>query len=518
MRRLVLAAAVLLLPAAVAAQEMMDPRQMSGIPRPDGQVPAGTLTVRMVAGELASWAPTGTPVHLVAMRGGDVKVTTAPVNDEGRAEFTGLATDGLTAYYALSLWGEDRLVAQPATLPPKVGVRMMLAGRKRDKSSGAPIGPRLDDEAQGHEGVSTAPALPPAGEVEILARGRVEPGAKIVVRELLGGTTHEGKLEGTGGMLTARLQGLPTGPDRVYVAELLGGAHRSSPFMLSPHAGARRIIIAYDQLLLAIQGGAQPEEQKMWFELSITVANLGPSPIETGTDGLLLPLAAGFRSPVIREEQSSFSIVPGEGVRHVGAIPPGQVTVTVQFALEAKEGRVAFEMPAPLGMYQSQIAIAKGPGTVVTSGPENTTPQVRRADDGREYFMLTNFTVAPGESLRFAIAGLPVPAAWQGWVKGLAAVAVLLLVGMAFAAALRRPPAAAAGRARPAASVESARRELSSRREKLFAELVALERARQAQRIDDDAFAAHRRSIMAKLVLVHRELDDLEGNGGQASA
>jgi hypothetical protein len=499
--------------AAAQGQGMMDPRQMSGAARPDEQVAPGALTIRVLAGELAAWAPVGTLVHLVGLHGDRVSLQTEKVNDEGRAEFKGLVTDGLAAYYALSVYGGDRLVGQPVTPLPGVGTRMMLTGRKLD-ASGQPVGPAIDDEHQGHEGVAEAPRLPPAGEVEVLVRGRVEPGATAVLRELVTGTTREARLDGSSGALSTRFTGVEGGPERVYLAEVAaqegGKTHRSTPFQLTTDAGARRMVLVYDDLLFAMHGGGQPDEQRMWFEMTVTVANLGGSPIDVGPEGLLLPLPQGFRSASIPEESGMmFSLVPGKGLLRKGAVPPGQLTGVVQFALGADGGRVMFDMPAPIGMFQSQVAIVKAPGMVTNpSAGALAAPELRRAEDGREYYILSGFTVPPGESLRFEIAGLPTPAKWQGWVKALAGAVAILLVGLAVAVAVRQPRVVAAPR--DPAAIEKAKRDLGARREKLYDELVALERARAAQRIEEGAFSAHRKTIMAKLVLVHRQLDDLD--------
>ncbi|MGZ3407650.1 MAG: hypothetical protein ACXVAN_14470, partial [Polyangia bacterium] len=55
MKRIVVAALLLLFSSVAMAQPMMiDPSKMSGIPRPDPQVPANTITVRLIRGELSN--------------------------------------------------------------------------------------------------------------------------------------------------------------------------------------------------------------------------------------------------------------------------------------------------------------------------------------------------------------------------------------------------------------------------------------------------------------------------------
>jgi hypothetical protein len=106
--------------------------------------------------------------------------------------------------------------------------------------------------------------------------------------------------------------------------------------------------------------------------------------------------------------------------------------------------------------------------------------------------------------LKLDIAGLPLPAAWQAWARALAGFVVIALVALAIVIAVRRP----AQRSAPTAAER--RNDLYARRDRLYEALVALERARVAGKIEPAAFDAQRKGIMTRLVLVHRELDELD--------
>ncbi|MCU1282621.1 MAG: hypothetical protein JWM53_6167, partial [bacterium] len=114
--------ALLLLSSSVAlAQPMMiDPAKMSGIPRPDPQVPAGTITVRLIRGELAN-RMTGIDVGLADSDG---KVVMQKTDDQGRATFGGLKAPG--PYQARATDGIEELTSQPIELQPSMGSRVML--------------------------------------------------------------------------------------------------------------------------------------------------------------------------------------------------------------------------------------------------------------------------------------------------------------------------------------------------------------------------------------------------------
>ncbi|MGH9373479.1 MAG: hypothetical protein ACRD15_18315 [Vicinamibacterales bacterium] len=123
--------------AELRAQEMPNPRQMSGVPLPVGDVPPGTVTVRVIRGSFAN------PVSSLT-----VEIVGAPTpmhattNDVGRAEFSGLAAGARVK--ARATVGGERLESQEFAVPPTGGIRLMLVAA--DPGAGA----------------ATEPAQPPA--------------------------------------------------------------------------------------------------------------------------------------------------------------------------------------------------------------------------------------------------------------------------------------------------------------------------------------------------------------------
>src|SRR2546425_12850821 len=69
----------------IAQFQMPDPKQMAGIPRPVTDLPNGTVSVRLIRGELSNNI-TNFPVELHI----GSQVRTAKTDDAGRAEFGGL--------------------------------------------------------------------------------------------------------------------------------------------------------------------------------------------------------------------------------------------------------------------------------------------------------------------------------------------------------------------------------------------------------------------------------------------
>ncbi len=503
-----------------------DPRKMSGIPRPDEQVPAGVVTVKLIAGQLGRYAPAGTLVHLIAyLPDGNIVRITRPVDAEGRAEFKDLARDGQTVYYAFASWNDDRLESQMITLPPQVGVRVMLAGRSVDEA-GKPEGDPIDDARE-----QGTPETPP-GRAEIFLGGRIKPEyvdghikpesvASLQVRlvEILppdapataprsvrAGVTEDDQI-------VARFTDLPVGNDHVYLAtfDSEGHTYRTTPFQMNALAGVVRGIIVTQKLLFGLQGGAQVDDERLWFELGLAIANVTGGPVNPGPDGFVMPLPKGFKNGRVSEEMGGRVIVNDTGVVWRGVIPPGQHDVIVQFSMTVDGGRVVVDMPAPHGMLQSQIAIEKGPGVIVTG--EGIAAKPRMLDSGKEFLVLQDVMVRPGGSLRFEITGLPERPAAQRWALWIVGILVLGLIAWAVTAAVMpsRQPGAGGG--------DTARRELTGQRDRLYAELVNLERRRAAGAVETEVYERERRALTAKLVVVHRELDALDAGGrGKARA
>jgi hypothetical protein len=125
---LVVAGLVLLLAApAIAAPGMPDPRQMSGIPRPDPQIPAGEVTVRVLLGGFDAPA-LGAAVEL-ELRSADGRVAelrSAEAGNQGRAHFRELAAfAGGQAVARVTLDGET-IRSQQIDLQPDTGTAVML--------------------------------------------------------------------------------------------------------------------------------------------------------------------------------------------------------------------------------------------------------------------------------------------------------------------------------------------------------------------------------------------------------
>jgi hypothetical protein len=124
------------------------------------------------------------------------------------------------------------------------------------------------------------------------------------------------------------------------------------------------------------------------------------------------------------------------------------------------------------------------------------TQHGEREANGQTYVLGQGPAVAAGSPVEFSFSGLPHAPAWPRNLALFLAVAILL--GGAFYTV--------SGRTAPHASAE--RQRLEARREKLFAELTALEESHRAERVDVAHYTSRRQHLIASLERIYAALDE----------
>ncbi len=149
-QRIVAAIVCLVLTVADASAQMPDPRQMSGIPRPDPQLQGGVVTVRVIRGSFDNPV-----VSLTVELEGPSPAMRATTDDAGRAEFKGVPAG--TRVKAAAVVAGERIESQEFAMPGSGGIRLALV------AAGAP----------GSPSASGPPAAPPD-------TGPVQPGNLVL--------------------------------------------------------------------------------------------------------------------------------------------------------------------------------------------------------------------------------------------------------------------------------------------------------------------------------------------------
>ena len=158
MRILVVAivACAALLQATHVEARQMDPKQVAGIPLPVGDVPAGTIVVRVIKGALTN----NIPDQDVELRGAGAP-RSAKTDASGRAQFSGVPVGSRVV--ASATVGGENLQSQEIVVPPNGGIRVLLVAT--DPNAAASPSP-----AQPSPSASGAPAQ--TGEVTLGEQSR----------------------------------------------------------------------------------------------------------------------------------------------------------------------------------------------------------------------------------------------------------------------------------------------------------------------------------------------------------
>jgi hypothetical protein len=135
-RRTFVDVAVVLLCLVVAAgaafAQMPDARQMSGIPMPSPDVPAGSIVVRLVRGDISN----NIVGHVVELQAGG-RTMTATTDDNGRATFAGLAPG--TDAHAVAVVEGERIESDHLQLAGSTGLRVILVAGVGAGAGGAAV-------------------------------------------------------------------------------------------------------------------------------------------------------------------------------------------------------------------------------------------------------------------------------------------------------------------------------------------------------------------------------------------
>ncbi|HEY2745274.1 MAG TPA: hypothetical protein VGL86_11645 [Polyangia bacterium] len=474
--------AMLLLSSAVAmAQPMMiDPSKMSGIPRPDPQVPPGTITVRLIRGELSN-RMTGVQVGLV---GSDGKAIQQKTDDQGRATFSGLSAPG--PYQAKATDGVEELASQPIELQNDMGSRVMLVFQPKGGAA---------------DGIARPDKSIPAGTIIVRAAGEGGEGLKgadVVLGHARRGERKTEELKAkTDDQGEATFRGLDAKPESGYVAEIIrDGQHfGSKPFGLKENMGSR-VTVDVRPVSRDVSGMRIGQDSHFILEVSDDVVQVAEvwrlqnptaMAIDPGPNGLHLPLPDHALSAQGGPRNPPNVTVAGHEVIVRGPIVPGDTEVQAVFAMAYDGGTLALVQKTPLPFDGVALVTEKIDGMNVEG---NNLSAEERELQGRKLVLYRGPGTAAGDTITLKVTGLPHND--PTWRYLASAIAVLLLVGFGVSAA--RGGGGGATRER-----------LEQQREHLLGELAALEKTDP-----NDKRERKKQELTARLVRLYRELDELK--------
>jgi len=367
--------------------QMPDPKAMSGVPLPVGDLPPGTVTARVIRGQLSN------PVEgvIVELTGaGDAK--TAKTDNAGRATFTGLGP-GARVKTRVAIDGQS-IESQEFVVPSAGGVRVMLVAADANAAKPAP---------------ESAQQPPVAGTVAF-------------------------------------------GPETRFVIEI-------------------------------------GEDALNVFNL-LQIANTGTRAVQTAPIVFDLPKAAVGVG--LMEGSTSSAVAAGSRVTVNGPFPPGNTVVQFGYSIPLGDDTIVLAQTLPAALPQLSLVVQK------IGSMQLVSPQVARrremSADGNTYIVADGGALKAGDTLSLTLSGLPSRPSWPR--NAAVALALAILAAGAYAASRR-----------PRTPEPASRQNLHSRRERLFADLAALEAQRRRGAIDADAYSIRRESLVTALEDLYRGLD-----------
>lgn len=510
-----LIAALLFLPSAgrwrdASAQPMMpDPSQMSGIPRQDPAVPAGTVTVRLIRAELTNRLP-GVEVQLIDRAppaGKEAEPRKAPTDAEGRATF---ATLPPSTYVARAVFENETLISQPIEVAaaPAPGMRVMLVFSKsveeQQQELGTPDGKARTDLKQ------------PAGVLVVRVVDENRSAAADLQVGLIRAEVGTEKIEQmpqqkTNAEGTARFEGLSSGPGFAYLVVVLrdGNEVRSQPFRLASDHGSTLGLVAQptargasavDRLQIGLGSHIifETQDDSVSVLEILRLQNPLGTAVDPGPQGVRIPLAEGALSAQLPQgSPSNLSIDSAkEGAPDVlwkGPIPPGETMIQVGFLLR-HHGEINFHQTAGLPLAGLRAVVEELPGVELV-GLTSLDHQVWQ---GKRLIFGTAAPVARGGALTFSLTGLPAEQMVVRWLA--AALALAIAAAFTYLAIWGRPAIR---------TLAEQRRTLLDRRDALLAELLKLDEKAAARGEAPTKDDGKRAALLGDLEQVYRGLDEL---------
>jgi hypothetical protein len=371
----------------VLLRAQIDPKQMAGIPRPVTDLPDGTVSVRLIRGQLSNNIP-NFPVELQV----GSQVRTAKTDESGRAEFNGLPA-GQTLK-AVAVVDGERLESEAFPAPARGGIRLLLVAT---------------DTAKGGAGAASAPAA--AGQVVI--------------------------------------------------------------------GGQSRIII-------------QPGEETIEVYYLLDIVNRASGPVNPPT-AFVFDMPAGATGTGILDGSSPNASVKDQRVTVQGPFASGRTLVQVGAALPAGQASLTLAQRFPAAVEQLAVVVKKI-GNITLSSPQLSRQQEMTAS-GETYIAATGGAVAAAQPFELTLDNLPHHSSVGRWIA-LSLAGTVIVVGVFLGRGARESTALAAERKR-----------LTSRRDKLFNDLVRLEQDHRSGKVGEGRYAARREEIVAALEHIYGALD-----------
>ena len=508
--------ATLLLSAGIAVAQPPagegDAQAMAARPLMVGDLPLGTVTVRVGRGSLSNATVGVDVVASVTAAGGKSSKRTEKTKSDGRATFSALPVGA--EFRAEAVVDGERLQTASFAIPAEGGTRLMLVSKPDESAQAAtPANPHAG--AHEHGGMAEMAVGALAGTVaprDDLAAGTVE--LRLVGSDGTPITGQEVRLGHSAGRADAlalvasnsdknglvRFQRLETGDPHIYTAivdrdglrlsgasfrlpddhgvagELLVPGHTSDPSVLQVSSSSKMLIDLREDTLVVME--------------NLVLNNTSDRIFRAGGRGLAIPLPAGASNITAIEGGARLELDQGSTMSLREAIPASKsrgMLVQARFGFylpTAGEGSITIRQPVPFGIDSPVVMVPEANHLTLTAPGLQAMP-AQTDDRGARMLIFQLASVPRNGILTITVSGLPARSR-LGQIIATALVAALI-----FAVVL--------GWRRPKVERRPETKDPRSRRDQLFAELVEVERARRAAGPDDAQLAQRRAELVAAI-------------------
>lgn len=499
-----------------------DLRQMAGRPLPVADLPVGSVSVR-VARKMPVNAASGIKVvATITPSGGSPKTTESVTGQDGRVLFSDVPV-GATFKAVAEVDGEV-LETQPFPIPAAGGVRSMLI-------AGLPPSPSPGEEGEAEEApqgasrfafsITVAPAAPaadlPAGTLEV---GVFDGGGKpLADHEVnVGQAGADGKVQAftqkTNASGVARFVDLSTAQDVGYliVTEIDGSRVGTRPFRMALDSGMRAPKLApplrtNDLGILSLDQGSrfifEVREDFLFVGEVLSFRNESDRIYDGGPKGIFVPLPHEMVSFAPMGEGATLEEVKGKGFFMRTEVPPTgprERGVQARFAFLLPtygDDSLDFEQTLDVPMKSPLIIVPDAYKLTLVADGLRTLPK-EKDSQGNAVSLYELGDIPAGGKVKIRITGLP-KVDKTGHL--IAIIVSVLLLGWGLWGVLGGKRGTSDKDEK--AKLERKNQDLRNRREKLFDELVALEKRRRSGASVDEA---RREQLVSQLETVYRDL------------
>ena len=506
---------------AVAQSPAQPPDTQAMVARPllVGDLPVGTVTVRVGRGSLSNAAVGVEVVATVTAPGGKAGKLTETTKSDGRATFSDLPVGA--EFSAKAVVDGEQLETAVFAIPAQGGARLMLISREAEgEETDAPANPHAS--AAGHGGnLANAAVRALAGAVAekdglaagILQLRLVDPAGAPIAGEEVKLEHDTGGREAMAFVVSksdkdgfVRFQGLETGDSHEYLASIDRDGVRlgSDRIRLSGDRGAAGELRVpgqtSDPSVLQVSSSSKLlidlREDALAVLENLVLENTSDRVFRAGQGGIPIPLPTGANTVEAIEGGARLELQEGSSMLVRDAIPPASfagIPVQARFGFffpTAEQSRITLRQPMPLGM-ESPVVMLPEIRHLTLSAPGLQAMPAQADDRGGRVQIFQLASVPRNGVLSITISGLPTHASLGK------TIATALVVALVFATLL--------GLRRPKVEGQLKRKDFGGPRDQLFAELVEVERARRSTGADDAQLTQRRAELVAAIAAVDGE-------------